>query len=838
MPSNSRADLYPNHEKAAGLEAAPGSLSDQGSDTLPEHTRIWVGESAQVSAMNTRRHDDYYAGLPGPGVYSAPSGRVMDDPFCNPFYMGSRAQKENDRDGQREERSMDRRYGPVVYNQPTAVKDSLTNSWFDSRNSADVPRCDPSDRIGLDTTNIETYDSMDDLYDLECTQHSFDVPRAVPALQVRHGVPPLMPEAPMTPAATREDWMCGDSLHLPCGSRERIVIHDMGTVDEGESYGGSAMMSHPPVPPLRYPRERELQDRERYHGESYGQSSMSGNSRSWQKQSFHAEYEMFDRRRDNLSKDSRNSMSFVGSLARVWSVNPNQKGSKAYHLTEVGNSEAGSALCPWENEVSDLGSVSGVMSREVSGALDSVIIDSTVLDSTDYIGSDLNVCSTFRSIAEDVETEDRFMASVRQALRNAQSERRRGSNTTMDNSRQSWGGPPPQVRSLRETHMSSENNRSLVPRMQLPPTAPRRFPLPIPCSSAAEQHKDASRLPTLVAKLGRSLSLKGRKSKSPKVPEKKNKPFRGLRKAFSKASRALSGKKTEQESQRRPTHTAHHVLEPPPRMIPLPSREPYHVSRIQSTWGSWRGNMPEPGAEDGPLTGRSLTSTFQNLTEVGRNPLHSRNMYQEPQHSHAFVSTISMEPPNFHDVYEGVENHDARDVEPDYNVYIDPYGLFERARADLVPAAIPTEVEAMEGFWVMDKSKSDSVDKMCEVLEFNHVMCKFWKTVSSIEIKVLNGRFRTIMRVPGVHEKVEEVPLNGEEIYVPRSDLANGKMNLSASLPTRGFLTFATWPNPRAGCREEHYRMEDNNQGLCIDMHFERRSGRACTVKWCFKRSK
>lgn len=784
-----------------------------------------------------------------------PSGVLMEDPFRNPFYMGSRGKKGSDGEGHAhghmEERSMGGSNVPVVYHPPAPGKEPLASYWIDSlRNSTDAPRGDP-DQSGLNG-NIETYDSIEDLYDLECTQHSFDVPRAVPALQLRHGAAPLMPEAPMTPAATREDWMYGDCTHLPSGSRERIVIHDMGTVEEGESYGGSTMVSvPPPVPPLRFPsREMEPFERERGHGESYGHSSASGNSRNWQRQSFHAEYEMFDRRRDNLSKDSRTSMSFVGSLARVWSVNPNQKGSKAYHLTEVGNSEAGSALCPWENEVvSDLGSVSGVMSREVSGALDSVIIDST-LDSADYIGSELNVYSTFRSVAEEAGMEDRYMANVRQALKDAKSERRRGSSATIDHLRQSWGGPPAHTQSLRETHLPAENNRSLVTRMPpsrpppLPPPAPKRFPIPIPCSSAVEDQKDSSRLPTLVAKLGRSLSLKGRKSKPPpKSPEKKSKPFRGLRKAFSKASRALVGKKSVVEDRKKPANNAPHALEPPRRIIPLDdsawgTREHCRMSRIQSTWGSWRGNMPEPGAEDGPLTGRSLTSTFQYLTEVGGNPLHSRNMYQDS--AHACVSAAPMEPSNFQEMYEGIGNHLA-EVEHSNNMYIDPYGLFERTRANLAPAAIPTEVEAMEGIWVVDRSKSDSIDqveKMCNVLEFNQVMRKFWKSVSMLEIKVMNGRFRTIMRVPGVHEKVEEVPLNGEEIYVPRSDLANGKMNLSASLPTRGFLTFATWPNPRAGCREEHYRLEDSNQALCIDMLFERRSGRACTVKWRFKRSK
>lgn len=80
-------------------------------------------------------------------------------------------------------------------------------------------------------------------------------------------------------------------------------------------------------------------------------------------------------------------------------------------------------------------------------------------------------------------------------------------------------------------------------------------------------------------------------------------------------------------------------------------------------------------------------------------------------------------------------NDDLDDPDDEGNVlYIDPYGLFDQTRRNIGQSAVPSEVEAMEGLWVLDKSRSDKVEKMCNVLELDSAMRTFWRSVTRLEV--------------------------------------------------------------------------------------------------------
>lgn len=278
------------------------------------------------------------------------------------------------------------------------------------------------DGLNTSETLIET---VDEVYNLDSTRHSFDVARvAQSGMPQVHDAPikrpPSVPVAPDTPTGRRDDFRSTGSRgadtdvhlqqfvsgHPPCKVQSRIPTGRQSRRAGSNSVGSSclpAVASRPPpiVPPLRL------------GGDRYQDLRVNHPPRGNPRQGFKPEYDMFDRHRPNCSRESLASLNMIGSLAKVWSVNPHQNGGRTYHCTEAPISDTGSLHSRWESEI---------LSECTSMILDSTVVGS-ILDTNDFVGSDANVYSTFQSIAENPNGEDEYTASLRQALRNAEIER-------------------------------------------------------------------------------------------------------------------------------------------------------------------------------------------------------------------------------------------------------------------------------------------------------------------------------------------------------------------------------------------------------------------------------
>lgn len=268
-------------------------------------------------------------------------------------------------------------------------------------------------------SDMRTLDSVDDLFSIDCTRHSFEVAHAIdgqglpnakhiaqgpPSFTAGRGKSPLGRGHVRPMAVDRNDNTAG-MIHGAVQHPSKVQSSPnwrprMAPNIPAPHNVTPPAQSIPPVPPLRL------------HGEGFAASPRDSIA-ARPKQGFLTEYEMFDRRRPHHSKDSHGSLNLIGSLAKVWTVNPNHNGSRAYRVTEVPISETGSMLSRWE---------SCGFSEYESELLESALLDSA-LDTTEYIGSDYNMYSSIQSIPENPMEEDEFMVRVREALRNAEVER-------------------------------------------------------------------------------------------------------------------------------------------------------------------------------------------------------------------------------------------------------------------------------------------------------------------------------------------------------------------------------------------------------------------------------
>lgn len=297
------------------------------------------------------------------------------------------------------------------------INEQKTSSFMDS-----VGVCE--DRFRVDQlcetmqSEMQTLDSTDDMFGIDCTRHSFDVAHAIEG-QISHGMKSMAHGPPFSAVQEKSPFGRGHASPLSDDRNNNAAAAVQGAVwhprnvqaspnwrPKTPAYPATSSVqplptqSYPPVPPLRL------------NSESFG-ASPRGSIATRSKQGFRPEYEMFDRRRPHHSKDSHGSLNLIGSLAKVWSVNPNHNGTRAYRVTEVPISETGSMLSRWEScGFSDYG----------SELLESALLDSA-LDTVEYIESDYNMYSSIQSIPENPLEEDEFMIRVRQALRNAEMER-------------------------------------------------------------------------------------------------------------------------------------------------------------------------------------------------------------------------------------------------------------------------------------------------------------------------------------------------------------------------------------------------------------------------------